>query len=163
MAELTNKLKLEVVLRLARFEKAADVARWLKADYGLDCPISQLVQYDASKPAFTASDKYRQVFEAGRKAFLHDVAVVPAAQQAYRLNMLQRGVESAASKGNWPLVAQLLEQAAKEVGGAYTNIRVNVGDFGNLSAAERRQQLAGVIDRVFGREEGQAPAPATVQ
>lgn len=154
MAELTEELKTEVVLRLARFERGAEIIKWLKVEHGLECSFQQIHQYDASKPQFTSGDKWRQIFDAARKAFLHDVAAVPAAQQAYRLNMLQKGIEESAKKGNWPLVSSLLEQAAKEVGGAFTNVRINAGDFQALSEEERRARLSSIIDRAFGRDAG---------
>ena len=65
-----------------------------------------------------------------RKEFLEETAKVPIASQVYRLRNLQRLFEKAQARGNMALAAALIEQAAKEVGGAYTNRREHSGPNG---------------------------------
>lgn len=56
-----------------------------------------------------------------RKRFRDDTADIPIANRAFRLRALGRMAERAESVKNLALAAQLLEQAAKETGGTYTN------------------------------------------
>jgi len=49
------------------------------------------------------------------------ISDIPIANKAYRLRVLQRMSMTAENMKNIGMTAQLLEQAAKEVGEAYTN------------------------------------------
>ena len=90
-----------------------------------------MAEYDPSKASGRdVGAKLRAVFDETRKAFLTDVATVPIANLAVRLRMLQRMVVEADIRGNSAMVARLLEQAAKEVGGLLTNRRELTGKGG---------------------------------
>lgn len=100
----------------------------------------QVAAYDPTKAAGkNLSKKLADMFYATRKAFLEDVATIPIAQQAYRLRVLQRNLERADNRGNAAMVSTLLEQAAKEVGGSFTNRR-------ELTGKEGRDLLPGMTD-----------------
>lgn len=145
----------------ACFKRPAMIVAWLREEHGLECPITQIIRYNPTSPWFEAGDEYRTIFEAARKAYLHDVALVPIAQTAFRLNELFDLYESAKRKGNHVLAAALLEQAAKDAGGVFSNVRVNVpGDVAELTAEERRERLTALLDRALGAN---AQAPATKQ
>jgi hypothetical protein len=51
----------------------------------------------------------------------NEISDIPIANKAYRLRVLQRMATTAENMKNMGMTAQLLEQAAKEVGDAYTN------------------------------------------
>lgn len=136
MAELTEPQKLEIVEALACFTDPTSIIAHFQREHGLDLDHKQVGRYDPTRPYYAAGDNWREIFEARRKGYLEDVAAVPAANQGYRLNLLQKGIAAAEKAKNWPLVAQLLEQSAKEVGGVLTNERnVRVDD-------QRRQRAA---------------------
>lgn len=61
------------------------------------------------------------MFHACRERFTAETADIPIAHRAYRLRALGRMAEKAESMKNIALTAQLLEQAAKEVGDIYVN------------------------------------------
>lgn len=90
-----------------------------------------MAEYDPSKTSGRdVGAKLKAVFNATRKEFLEDVAGVPIANLAVRLQMLQRLCVEADIRGNSAMVARLLEQAAKEVGGLLTNRRELTGKGG---------------------------------
>lgn len=131
MAALKDHVKLAIVQALACYDTPSQAAELVKQEFGITLPRQQVALYDPTKPAGkNLSKKLADLFHATRAAFLRDTATIPVAQQAYRLRILQRNIERAESRGNAALVAALLEQAAKEVGGAFTNRRELTGKGG---------------------------------
>lgn len=131
MATLTEPVKVFVVQALACFDTPSQVVKVVKRDFAVEMSRQQVSMYDPTKPAGkNLSKKLAEVFHATREAFLKDTASIPIAQQAYRLRVLQRTLETAEERGNAALVSQLLEQAAKEAGGAFTNRRELTGKEG---------------------------------
>lgn len=131
MAKLTDPVKMAIVQALACFDTPSEVAAAVKEEFGISITRQQVAAYDPTKATCKGlAKKLRAVFEETRKAFLNDVATIPIAQQAFRLRALQREFERAKLRGNSALAAQLLEQAAKELGGAFTNRRELTGQGG---------------------------------
>ncbi|EHK65287.1 hypothetical protein KYC_17372 [Achromobacter arsenitoxydans SY8] len=88
----------------------------------------QVAQYDPTKVAGQKlAKKWADLFEATRKRFREEVAEIPIADQAFRLRALGKIYERHISRGNVVGAAGVLEQAAKEVGGAFTNRREHTG------------------------------------
>lgn len=84
----------------------------------------QVQKHDPTKVSgANLSKDLRAFFEESRQKFRSNIDEIPIANQAFRLASLNRLHGVAAEKNNGPLAAQLLEQAAKEIGGAYTNTR----------------------------------------
>lgn len=153
MAYLTEEQKLELVSMLACFREPAVIIRHFQLELGLTIDHKQVGRYDPTRAYFAAGAKWREVFEARRAAYLNDVSAVPVSHQAYRLHLLQGGIDSAQRSGNWKLVAALAEQAAKEVGGILANHRNHHFDehkspAHDLSPEERKAALAEVIRQV---------------
>ena len=91
----------------------------------------QVSAYDPNRRiAKDLSAKWRAVFDETRKKFLDDVSTIPIANQAFRLRALNRMYDRVQGQGNMALAAQLIEQAAKESGGAFTNRREMTGKDG---------------------------------
>lgn len=131
MAQLTEPVKLAITQALACFDTPTQVADFVKEEFGIVITRQQASQYDATKTTGKSmSKKLRAVFEATRAAFLESTADIPIAQQSYRLRVLQRMLTKAEKQGNMAMVSQLLEQAAKESGGAFTNKRELTGKDG---------------------------------
>ncbi len=119
---LTNEQKLFILQRLACFETPKMVAEALKSEYGITVSAQALQAYDPSKVNGQGlSHKFVEFFEETRKRFREDFTSIPIANKSYRLAMLDRMAMAVSDKGNTVMAAQLLEQAAKEVGDAYTN------------------------------------------
>ncbi|SDE15020.1 Uncharacterized conserved protein [Pseudomonas guariconensis] len=82
----------------------------------------QVEQHDPTKRAgANLAAKWRTLFEDTRKRFREETSEIPIANRAFRLRVLGRMAEKAENMKNMALTAQLLEQAAKEVGDVYVN------------------------------------------
>jgi hypothetical protein len=124
MAQLDDRIRGHLVQALACFDTPTQVAGAVKEEFGLTLTRQQVQAYDPTKHAGrTLAKKWRALFDETRKKFLEEAAQIPIAQQSYRLRKLQQLADLAINRNNAPLAAQLLEQAAKEVGGAFTNRR----------------------------------------
>ncbi|GAB1578657.1 DUF2280 domain-containing protein [Bordetella petrii] len=131
MARLNDAQKRYIVQALACYDTPAQVAEAVKEEFGLDVHRAQVAQYDPTKVSGQdLAKKWRDLFDDTRKRFRDEVAEIPIADQAYRLRTLQRAMAKAERQGNVAMVSQLLEQAAKEVGGAFTNRREHSGPGG---------------------------------
>lgn len=124
MAALNDDQKLFIVQALACFDAPSQVIESVKQEFELDVSPQQLQAYNpATKAGARMSQKLKDIFEATRKRFLAEVSDIPVANQAYRLRQLQRMVHESMRRKNIVLAASLLEQAAKESGGMFTNRR----------------------------------------
>lgn len=128
MAKLTEPQKLFIVKALACFDTPTQVSNAVREEFGIDVDRRQVAEYDPSKASGRdVSKKLRVIFEVTRKAFKDDVSTIPIASQAYRLRTLNRLLVKVEGQGNTALAAQLVEQAAKEAGGTFTNRREVTG------------------------------------
>lgn len=128
MAALKDDVKLFIVRALACFDSPTEVCRQVKEEFGLDVSKQQVSLYHPERRVGKdLSEKWRTVFTETRKKFLDDVSTIPIASQAFRLRALNRMYERVQGQGNVPLAAQLIEQAAKESGGSFTNRREMTG------------------------------------
>jgi hypothetical protein len=123
MAELTEWQKHEIVSMLACFCEPKSTIAHFRSAHGIDLDHKQVGRYDPHRTYYERGEKWRAIFEAQGTKFLSDVAAVPISHLGYRLNILQEGIDAARYESNWRLVARLLEQAAKEMGGLYTSQR----------------------------------------
>lgn len=141
MAALTDDVKMFIVHALACFDTPQQVADAVKAEFGLTVTRQQCQAYDPGKSmGAKLSKKWCEIFDATRKAFLVDQASIPIANQNFRLRALNNLYQNAAARGNVALAAQLLEQAAKESGGAFTNRREMTGKDGAPLIPQKRAQ-----------------------
>lgn len=141
MATLKDEVKAFVVQALACFDTPTQVSTAVKEEFGLEVSRMQVSAYDPNKHmGRSLSKKWREIFDATRKAFLEDQATIPIASQNFRLRALDRLYQGAAARGNAVLAAQIIEQAAKEAGGQFTN-RQRVDLNGNLSLQRNAQEM----------------------
>ena len=154
MAELSEEHKLEIVSMLACWRDPQVIIDHFRAEHQLELTHKQVGSYDPTRGYYEAGDKWRDIFDAKRKQYVEEVASVPISQQGYRLNLLNEMAREAIKDGKIALAAQLLEQAAKEVGGVLTNLRdVRIDDSRRQRASEmtpedRRLALEEVIRQV---------------
>jgi hypothetical protein len=122
MAALPENVKLRIVQALACFDTPTQASKDVKAEFGLSVAPQQCEAYDPNKRAGQRlSEKYRTIFAETRKTFLEDTSLIGVSHRAVRLRTLQRMIDKCELSGNVAMVAQLLEQVAKETGGAFTN------------------------------------------
>ena len=128
MATLTDTHKRFIVQALACWDTPSQVAEAVKEEFGVDVPRVQVAQYDPTKVAGQKlAKKWVDLFEATRKRFREEVAEIPIADQAFRLRSLGKIYDRHIRRGNVVGAAAVLEQAAKEAGGAFTNRREHTG------------------------------------
>lgn len=128
MARLDPSVKMFIVQSLARFESPSKVIEEVRSRFKLEVSPQQMLAYNPSTVAGARmSAELKALFAETRAKFKADLEEIPAANQAVRVAMLSRAAEKAERSGNVALMAQLLEQAAKEIGGAYTNRRELTG------------------------------------
>lgn len=124
MATLNDAAKRFIVQALACYDTPTEVAAALKDEMGIDAPRTQVAQYDPTKVAGAKlAKKWRDLFEDTRKKFREAVAEIPIADQAFRLRQLGKIYDRHMVRGNVVAAAAVLEQAAKEQGGMFTNKR----------------------------------------
>ncbi|MDD2092405.1 DUF2280 domain-containing protein [Pseudomonas guariconensis] len=122
MAALTSDVKAFIVQALACFDTPTQVSQAVKQEFDIDVTRQQVEQHDPTKRAGTnLAAKWRTLFEDTRKRFREETSEIPIANRAFRLRVLGRMAEKAENMKNMALTAQLLEQAAKEVGDVYVN------------------------------------------
>jgi hypothetical protein len=131
MAKLKDEVKLFIIQQLAMFKTPQEVADLVKENYGLEVKRQNIFIYHPDQGK--VSQKLKAIFSSTRKQFLETVSDIPIANQAYRIDKLQHMLDVQLRKGeriNSMLVMNILEQAAKEVGGMFTNTRQITGKDG---------------------------------
>lgn len=127
MAVLTTDVRAFITQSLACFDTPSQVAEAVKINYGIIVPRQQVEQHDPTKYAGkTLAVKWKELFFEAREKFKQETQDIPIANRAYRLRALGRMADKAESMRNLPLAAQLMEQAAKEMGEMYVNRRTEV-------------------------------------
>ncbi|EMD5645388.1 DUF2280 domain-containing protein [Enterobacter hormaechei subsp. xiangfangensis] len=122
MAALSTEVKAFIVQSLACYETPVKVIELVKAEYGIDVSRQQVSQYTPGNAmAAKLSQKWIDLFNATRKRFQNEISDIPIANKAYRLRVLDRMATRAEGMKNLALTAEIIEQAAKECGDAYTN------------------------------------------
>jgi len=122
MAVLRSEVKAYIVQALACFDTPSQVAESVKTEFGITITRQQVESHDPTKYAGQRlAKKWADLFHEARKRFREETADIPIANRAYRLRTLGRMAEKAENMKNMALTAQLLEQAAKEVGDVYVN------------------------------------------
>lgn len=126
MSALSDELKTFIVQQLACFDPPSVVVKAVKAEFGEVVTPQQVEAYNPERRAGQGlSEQFRELFRVTREQFLDNAASIGISHRVTRLRALQRLAERAETQGNIALAAQLLAQAAKEVGGAFTNKREN--------------------------------------
>jgi hypothetical protein len=125
MAALRSEVKAFIVQALACFDTPSQVVESVKKEFGIELSRQQCESHDPTKFAGRGlGAKWVALFHAARKRFREETTDIPIANRAYRLRTLGRMAEKAENMKNMALTAQLLEQAAKEVGDVYVNRRL---------------------------------------
>ncbi|WP_130941574.1 DUF2280 domain-containing protein [Klebsiella quasipneumoniae] len=122
MAALKPEIKAFIVQSVACFDTPSQVVESVLKEFGVQITRQQVEQNDPTKISGKGlAQKWVDLFNRTRDRFLNEIYDIPIANKAYRLRVLQRMSTTAEGMKNLGMTAQLLEQAAKEVGDAYTN------------------------------------------
>lgn len=123
MPTLKSPHKRFLVQCLAMYDTPTEAAEALLEEHGVKIDRQQAYNYDASKERTRKrmSAELVRLFDSTREMFVSEAVQIPIALRAFRLRVLAGNERKARKMGNLPLSNQTLEQAAKEVGDAYTN------------------------------------------
>ncbi len=155
MATLSVTVKRYIVHALACFETPTEVSKAVKEEFDLEISRMQVQKYDPTKVVGQEMSKeLRALFYATREKFKNEIETIPIANQAFRLKAMDKIYQS--NPRNPMIQLQVMEQTAKEVGGAFTNTRRLAGVPGQpLEVAP-----AG-LDHFYGSLPKPDPAPAS--
>ena len=143
MATLTDDQKRYIVQALACYDTPQQVVDAVKEEFGIVVSRPQVQVYDPEKrQGRDLSKKWRDLFYQTREKFLDDASSIPIANQTFRLRALNRMYAKAERQGNVVVAAQIIEQAAREVGGAFTNRRELTGAKGGPIETRRVKDLS---------------------
>lgn len=122
MAALKPDVKAFIIQSLACYDTPSQVVEAVQKEFGITITRQQAESHDPTKASGkTLAKKWIELFNATRERFQNEISDIPIANKAYRLRVLQRMSTTAENMKNLGMTAQLLEQAAKEVGDVYTN------------------------------------------
>ncbi|WP_313689775.1 DUF2280 domain-containing protein [Pantoea sp.] len=122
MAALKPEVKAFIVQSVACFDSPSQVAEAVLKEFGIKINRQQVEQHDPTKASGKKlAKKWMDMFNATRERFQTELADIPIANKAYRLRALDRMATRTEGMKNFALTAQLIEQAAKECGDAFTN------------------------------------------
>lgn len=140
MAKLTKHQKMWLVQCLAEFHTPTEAARAFFNEFGVVVEPKQAERYDPNKVAgLGLARELKALFVKHRKAYLKDTkAHIPIANKTVRLRALSEELKKFQRNGNSLGVLRVLEQAAKEMGGSYTNLKQLTGKDGGAIKTEQR-------------------------
>ncbi|HEC0627279.1 DUF2280 domain-containing protein [Acinetobacter baumannii] len=119
MAALKEPVKIFIVQALACRDTPQEVVEQVKQEFGVDISRSQCECYDPTKySGRNLSKKFVKLFELTREKFDKGLIDIPIANKYYRLKQYQRQLEKTR---NVKTALKILEQAAKDIGGQFTN------------------------------------------
>ncbi len=119
MAALKEPVKIFIVQALACRDTPQEVVEQVKQEFGVDISRSQCECYDPTKySGRNLSKKFVELFELTREKFDKGLIDIPIANKYYRLKQYQRQLEKTR---NAKTALKILEQAAKDIGGQFTN------------------------------------------
>ncbi|WP_199557636.1 DUF2280 domain-containing protein [Enterobacter roggenkampii] len=122
MAALKPEVKAFIIQSLACFDTLAIVGEAVQKQFGIKVTPQQIESHDPTKASGKGlAQKWVDLFHETRKRFQTEISDIPIANKAYRLRALYRMMNNAEKMRNIALATEIIEQAAKECGDAYTN------------------------------------------
>jgi hypothetical protein len=122
MAALKPDVKAFIIQSIACFDTPTLVVESVQKEFGLKITRQQVESHDPTKVSGKSlAKKWVDLFYTTRERFKTEISDIPIANKAYRLRVLDRMATRTETMKNFALAAQIVEQAAKECGDAYTN------------------------------------------
>lgn len=159
MAALKPEVRAFIIQELACFDTPSQIVESVQKEFKVQVTRQQVASHDPTKVAGKGlAQKWVDLFNRTRDRFLNEISDIPIANKAYRLRVLQRMSATAEGMKNLGMTAQLLEQAAKEVGDAYSNkqkVELTGKDGGPLNQVTyTSEDYAKAQQKLEGRLEG---------
>lgn len=147
MARLKEDVKRFIVMELACYQTPQEVADAVKEAFGVEVTRQQVYGYNPLGAAGgQVAQKWKDLHKSTRERFLNDTSDIAIAQQSYRLRQLNDMARQAKRMKNYKLAAELMEQAAKERGDAFTNKRQISGEGGGPVRSHMTVEFVGTDD-----------------
>lgn len=130
---LTEAHRAWIVTKYATYARTYEILREFEEEFGFAIPGNRCRNYDLSgvetedEAKAKGVLKWMPLFRETRERFNASVTAIPIASATYRVKKLDQMFDAAFAKRNYKTAAQLLEQAAKETGGMFTNKRELTG------------------------------------
>lgn len=126
MAALNDDVKRFIVRALACFDTPSQVVEAVKQEYRISVSRQQVECYDPGKhQGRNLHAKWKALFKQCRENFIEDSSEIGISHKSVRLRALARMAAKAEDGRNIALAVQIIEQAAKEVGGMYESRRLD--------------------------------------
>ncbi len=125
---LSAQIRGQIVDKFACFEEPAEILAWLKETHGIIITRAALAYYDLDTEwgRSGSAEKWGERFAATRAEFLASERKQAIAHRSYRMAIAERTLRKLLARNPVPYkaVKEMLEYAAKEEGGFFTNKRV---------------------------------------
>lgn len=167
MATLDSKHRRFIVRGLAHFKTPTEIKEEFEDAFSVEVSLPQIAYYNPNGAQGSAqlAQKWKDLFNESRQQYIEGVNQEPIAHQRYRLKKLQKGAEKFEAMKNFKGMAEILEQAAKEVGGAFTN-KTELDLNGLMGSIDMKQLTDRQLQRIADGEhpiavlanEGKGPA-----
>ena len=140
---ITDADRAEIVTRLAMYDSVSDIHTDL-VERGINVTHQAVSHYNPTTGRL--HPKWVKLFTETREKFHAEMMDEPIAHRVYRLRQLHRQYLKADKAGQIPLAVSILEQAAKETGGIFTNVTKVKGQLDvqaqvNVTSDEMRNML----------------------
>ncbi|MEN8390221.1 DUF2280 domain-containing protein [Acinetobacter indicus] len=151
MAALKEPVKIFIVQALACRDTPQEVADAVKQEFKIEIDRRQCASYDPTKAAGkNLSKKFVELFNKTRADFDAGLIDIPIANKYYRLKQYQKQLER--NSKNVVMSLKILEQAAKDVGGQFTNRQEITGkdgkDLVGVSEADLDKQIMELMQKM---------------
>lgn len=172
MRRLGEPVKRRIVEHLACYRSHGEIVELIAEEFNIVLPPRHVRAYDPTSFQFAGRHEWMEYHSTVRRRFEEHVGEVAIAQRAYRLRSLQHAHDKVHKEvmGADPHdlvdlskeLRGILEQAAKEVGGVFTNVSrtVRANSFATtpVTIEEKRNILA---ERIFSAMQKALPRPDT--
>lgn len=147
MATLKKEIKLYIVRSLAMFNTPQETVDLVNEEFKVKISRQQCERYDPTKRAGKdLSQELKEEFEHTRKEFLEKPLNIPIANLTVRLQRLEK--QYAVHAKNPLFSLKILEQAAKDMGGQFTNKTELTGAGGGPLQSEHVTQIVATPEQI---------------
>lgn len=147
MAALRKEVKLYIVRSLAVFNTPQETVELVNEEFKVKISRQQCERYDPTKRAGKdLSQELKEEFEHTRNEFLEKPLNIPIANLAVRLQRLEKQYSVHAKNPLFSL--KVLEQAAKDMGGQFTNKTEVTGAGGGPLQSEHVTQIVATPEQI---------------
>ncbi len=123
---LSKDVQRRIVIMLACYCKNPEIIQAIKDDFSVEITRQNVNHYNPEHTDEVA-EEWKDLFETARENYNENISSIPIAQLAWRLRERQKMYDEARSP---QLKSELLTEAARDAGGAYTNKKQITGEGG---------------------------------